>query len=405
MSQIRRELTQLSISNHKSNGHSGERDSIPPNDPIPLEANTLDAVTALQGEYWHGQMKILIVDGTRTQNNHLDPLLKLLDVVGYHYEVLSSSAEALAMVKREVPDLILLEVLLPDLDGFALCQELRQDPNLQDTTIVFISEITDPESKLLGFTAGAVDYITKPFHPVEVWVRVENHMVRQWLQKELRRKNQNLEREIQERQRIQTSLQDANQRLERLSHMDSLTCAANRRAFDEYYQREWQRAVRDQHPLSLLLCDVDFFKRFNDHYGHVVGDSCLQMVAVALQDSIKRPADFFARYGGEEFVIILPNTTLNGAMVVARHVQENLQRQGIPHEYSDVSDLVTLSIGVATCIPQVDSNMMSLVVFTDQCLYHAKHTGRNRIHAQEFVPAVSAGGRNTIKDEPYPEQW
>ncbi len=162
-----------------------------PDNTAPLEANTLDAVTALQGEYWHGQMKILIVDGTRKQNNHLDPLLKLLDVVGYHYSIISSATEALAIVKHQVPDLILLEVLLPDQDGFALCQELRQDPSLQDTTIVFISEITDPESKLLGFTSGAVDYITKPFHPVEVWVRIENHMVRQWLQKELRRKNQN----------------------------------------------------------------------------------------------------------------------------------------------------------------------------------------------------------------------
>ncbi|MEI6429107.1 MAG: diguanylate cyclase, partial [Pseudanabaena sp. ELA607] len=251
---------------------------------------------------------------------------------------------------------------------------------------------------LLGFTSGAMDYITKPFHPVEVWVRVENHMVRQWLQKELRRKNQNLEREIQERQKIQSSLQDANQRLERLSHMDSLTCAANRRAFDEYYPREWHRAIRDQQHLSLLLCDVDFFKRFNDHYGHVLGDSCLQMVAVALQDSIKRPADFLARYGGEEFVIVLPNTNLAGAMVVARHVQENLQRQGIHHEYSDVSHFVTLSIGAASCIPTIDSNMMSLVVFTDQCLYNAKHTGRNRIYGQEFVAPVEGHSNLSYQD-------
>ncbi len=188
-------------------------------------------------------------------------------------------------------------------------------------------------------------------------------------------------RDITERQRTEAALHTANQELERLAHLDGLTEMANRRQFDTYLRREWLRLMREQAPLSLILCDVDFFKKYNDTYGHLAGDSCLQHVAKAIAAVIKRPADLAARYGGEEFAVILPNTNLFSATHIAKQIRLAVKGLDICHDTSEVGQYVTLSLGVTSMIPTVDTEPTVLVDAADSALYQAKQKGRDRLYA------------------------
>jgi diguanylate cyclase (GGDEF)-like protein len=170
--------------------------------------------------------------------------------------------------------------------------------------------------------------------------------------------------------------------LENLSATDGLTGIANRRRFDEFFEHEWRRCMREQLPLSLVLMDIDFFKEFNDHYGHLEGDDCLRHVADALVFVVKRPGDLVARYGGEEFTCVLPNTDAKGAETVAYKVRERMDDIGIPHRFSTAADHVTLSFGVAAMIPQKDQISSDLLKLADDLLYAAKHNGRNQVQSR-----------------------
>jgi len=177
----------------------------------------------------------------------------------------------------------------------------------------------------------------------------------------------------------QTALQTANQQLANLAFLDGLTQLANRRRFDEYLTCEWQRLARETAPLSLILCDVDYFKRYNDAYGHPAGDACLQKVAGAIRRVIKRPADLVARYGGEEFAVVLPNTNASGAVHLANAIHKEVQQLLIPHAKSSVSEYVTLSVGVSSTLPQKEFSPEVLIAVADKALYEAKDQGRNRV--------------------------
>lgn len=185
------------------------------------------------------------------------------------------------------------------------------------------------------------------------------------------------------------ALEVANQELQRLSHLDGLTQVANRRCFDEYLAQEWLRLRREQQPLGLILCDVDFFKQYNDCYGHLGGDACLQQVAQQIKLAIVRPADLVARYGGEEFAIILPNTSLEGAVTVAQKIQAQLEQAQIPHSGSEVSQFVTLSLGVVSFTPSVETTFISLVKQADEALYQAKQQGRNRLQTACSLDSIA----------------
>jgi diguanylate cyclase (GGDEF)-like protein/PAS domain S-box-containing protein len=174
-------------------------------------------------------------------------------------------------------------------------------------------------------------------------------------------------------------LAQANRELEQLAVVDGLTGIANRRKFDEYFANEWLRLTREQSPLALILCDLDYFKLYNDTYGHQAGDRCLHQVAQAVSKTIKRPADLAARYGGEELAVILPHTTLEGAAIVANQICLQIKALAIPHINSPIDLYVTLSVGVAGCIPSQDSSPEFLIKTADQALYQAKQLGRNRI--------------------------
>lgn len=195
---------------------------------------------------------------------------------------------------------------------------------------------------------------------------------------ELAQANQQLQAEIYERQLAEQKLQVANQALQRLATLDGLTQVANRRAFDQALQHNWQRLQREQQPLSLILFDVDYFKRYNDCYGHQAGDDCLVQIARAAQQAANRVDDLVARYGGEEFAVILPNTSQAGAIAVAERIQANLRQQAIPHGQSEVSPIVSISLGIASLVPNTASSPQRLLELADQALYAAKHQGRDR---------------------------
>lgn len=196
--------------------------------------------------------------------------------------------------------------------------------------------------------------------------------------KELQAKNQQLQHEIQERIKVEAALSDLNQQLKEMAQVDALTQVANRRQFEHHIEQEWRRMRRAQMPLSVILCDIDFFKRYNDRYGHPAGDECLRQVATAMKQQVKRSGDLFARYGGEEFVVVLPNTGAEGALHVAETLRQEVLKLSLPHEDSTVSDIVTLSLGVATDIPQPALTTADLIKQADEALYHAKENGRNQ---------------------------
>ncbi len=182
-----------------------------------------------------------------------------------------------------------------------------------------------------------------------------------------------------DRKFAEEALQRANQELARLATVDGLTQIANRRRFDEYLKIEWQRLRRAQQEMALVLCDIDCFKLFNDNYGHLEGDKCLQAVSKAIQSAVKRPADLAARYGGEEFVILLPNTSSDGAGQLAEDIRTKVQNLNIPHSYSNVAPCVTLSLGIASVVPNSWLPPEKLIVAADEALYEAKDKGRNRV--------------------------
>ncbi len=195
----------------------------------------------------------------------------------------------------------------------------------------------------------------------------------------LRQIENKLQEEIEQNQEARATFQKLKQELQNLATIDSLTQIPNRRRFDEYLQQEWDRLTREQEPLSLLLCDVDFFKLYNDTYGHQAGDSCLRIVAQTINRTAKRASDLVARYGGEEFTVILPNTNRAGAITIAKAIQQEIENLQIPHPQSEVSKFVTVSVGVASQIPSRNDSVETLIAKADRALYLAKARGRNRV--------------------------
>lgn len=310
---------------------------------------------------------VLIVDDVPT---NLTILAQTLRDQGFTVWVATSGIAALQQLAHGLPDLILLDIQMPGMDGLETCTQLKADLRTQDIPIIFMTALSEQANKVEGLSLGAVDYITKPFQEAEVLARVKVHL-------SLRELTRNLQREIEERKRVEAELAQANASLHRLAHIDGLTQVANRYRFDQDMKQLWRRLQREQKPLSLILCDVDYFKRFNDRYGHQVGDDCLRQVANAIQNAVHRPDDLVARYGGEEFAIVLPSTHAQGAERVAIAILSNVLALKIPHEASVVSPQITLSLGIATIIPHPDQSLDALIELTDKALYRAKKEGRN----------------------------
>ena len=291
---------------------------------------------------------ILIVDDVST---NVKILAETLSAV-YRIKVASNGADALKIAQREQPDLILLDVMMPDMDGFEVCRRLKKDTRTQKIPVIFATAMNSESDEELGLNLGAVDYITKPFVIAIAKARIRNHI----------------------RLKQQADL------LESLSLLDALTEIPNRRRFDETLALEWKRAMRDATPLSLLMIDIDHFKQYNDHYGHGAGDVCLQKVAAELASGVARPGDLVARYGGEEFVVILPATDSEAARQIAERLRDRIEKLKLPHAYSDTEAVVTISVGAATQAGSSENATPQLLHdAADKALYMAKNGGRNRV--------------------------
>ncbi|HAX87738.1 MAG TPA: diguanylate cyclase response regulator [Cyanobacteria bacterium UBA11370] len=318
---------------------------------------------------------ILIVDDTPS---NLEVLFEFLTNAGFKVLVAIDGESAIQKVEYVCPDVILLDVIMPGIDGFETCRRLKNNPSTQDIPVIFMTALAQTSVVVKGFELGAVDYITKPTQQEIVLARVTTHLTIQKLRHSLQIQNLQLQKEIQHRQKAEAALQKANQQLKRLATIDGLTQIANRRRFDDYLAQSWRLSMREKWPLSLLLCDVDFFKLYNDTKGHQGGDECLYQVAQSLSRVVKRPADLVARYGGEEFAVILPNTPAEGALQVAQFIRLSIRELAIVHPQSPISQYVTLSLGVATIVPCLDSSPELLITAADQALYQAKKLGRDR---------------------------
>jgi len=263
----------------------------------------------------------------------------------------TSGEQALHTAREEAPDVILLDVMMPDMDGYEVCRQLKQDSATRDIPILFVTAHHEAQEEARGLACGAVDFITKPIHPAVVRARVHTHL----------------------------TLQRQTEVLKRLVFIDALTHAFNRRYFDERLAEEWGRAQRTGRPLGLILIDVDFFKQFNDVNGHQRGDDALRQVAQALQETILRPGDVVCRYGGEEFACLLPDTDLDGALQVAQRMKLAVRDLAIGHPASAVDQVLTISAGVAVRTPTSRGDAAALLALADAQLYRAKAEGRARV--------------------------
>ncbi len=297
--------------------------------------------------------------------------------IDFHY--CSDPREAIQTAINLKATIILQDLVMPEVDGMMLVRFYRSNPSTRDVPIVVLSTKDDPAIKSEAFHNGANDYLVKLPDKVELVARIRAHSRSHLAQLERDAAYQAL-RDLQNAlESSNAQLEESNRELQRLSSLDGLTGIANRRQFDKTLEQEWQRALRNCAELSLIMIDIDYFKLFNDTYGHQAGDDCLKNVALALARIVHRPSDLVARYGGEEFAVILPETDTEGTLRVAEKMREAVARLSVRHDASKVSDKVTLSIGVACMSPRGGDNPDMLLAAADDALYRAKHAGRNRV--------------------------
>ena len=294
--------------------------------------------------------RLLIVDDEPINIHMLDAMLR----DDHDISAATSGEQALKRALATPPDLILLDIQMPTMDGYEVCRRLKDNELTRDIPIIFVTARTDTAEEIRGLELGAVDYITKPFHPLIVRIRLRNHL----------------------------ELKQQRDLLNRLSSLDGLTGIANRRFFDRFLTQEWNRTIRSDDEVSLIMLDVDHFKNYNDNYGHIAGDDCLKAISQALTAVVSRSTDLVARYGGEEFVCVLSSTGLDGATNVAEKLRTSIEALAIPHAYSETKPVVTISVGSATARPGLSELLPAdLLVAADQQLYLAKNSGRNKVRS------------------------
>ena len=296
---------------------------------------------------------ILIVDDVE---DNLEILDDLLTFDGHNVQTVRSGEAALQRVRESRPDLILLDILMPEMDGFEVCTLLKADERTKDIPVVFVSSMANIEYKVKGFKVGGVDYINKPFHHAEILVRINTHITML---------------------RLRKHLEEQNAELERLANTDYLTNLYNRRRFFQAAQDEFAGAIRSRNPISITLMDLDHFKRINDTHGHLTGDQVLIHIAKLIRSHC-RVSDVAARYGGEEFIILHPSIDRQNAFQVAERIRKVVEVTPFPFEGDEID--VTLSAGVVDTKAGRDFKRIDDILgLADKALYRAKDAGRNQV--------------------------
>ena len=294
-------------------------------------------------------MSVLIVDDNPTNIQVLVGTLRDM----CRARVANGGLQAVRIAESDdPPDVILLDIMMPGIDGYEVCRRLKDNPRTMHIPIMFITSKSTSEDEAFGINLGAVDYIPKPFSPAVVKARV----------------------------RTQLQLKQRTDLLERLALLDALTGVPNRRCLDDSLDREWRRAVRTGDGIALVMIDIDYFKAYNDNYGHGAGDECLRQTAQALRAVASRPGDVVARYGGEEFCALLPHTDMQGAALMAEKLRRAVEDLALPHDFSQAAACITVSVGYASTTPPTEDSPASLMKRADFALYQAQELGRNRVH-------------------------
>jgi two-component system chemotaxis family response regulator WspR len=316
------------------------------------------------------RIKVLLVDDQAMIGEGIRRMLEDETDMEFHFcEDPSKAIETAVNVKATI---ILQDLVMPDIDGMTLVRFYRANQDTKDIPIIVLSSKEDPAVKSEAFGNGATDYLVKLPDKVELIARIRAHTKHYFMQ---------LERDaaffaIRE---MQKQLEQSNAELKRLSSLDGLTGIANRRHFDETLEKEWRRCMRENAELSLILIDIDFFKPFNDTYGHQGGDDTLQKVAKVLAETACRSSDLVARYGGEEFVVVLPSTDAKGVAALGEKLRAAVEKLAIPHEASQANTVVTISSGATTISPKDSVTIEEFIETADKALYQAKENGRNQI--------------------------
>lgn len=307
----------------------------------------------------HGEReRILVVDD--------NPLIvqALYHTFSNDYQVFmaTSGESAIDVCRERQPDLVLLDVMMPGLDGYQTCERLKADPATRDIPVIFVTGQDDSAAEVRGLAAGAVDFIVKPFNPVIVRARARAHL----------------------------TIKRQSDMLREMAYTDALTGVANRRCFDLRLNNEFTRAQRTGTSLAVMMIDIDRFKLYNERYGNQAGDDCLRLVAAALRARMRRAGDTLARYGGDEFACILPDTSLAGASALAEEIEGRVRALTIPHAGSDIAPVCTISIGVAASSPAVET-LQDLLALADAELYRARMDGHGRVSTTDDEPSAPAG--------------
>ncbi len=320
---------------------------------------------------------VLLIDDQALVGEVIRRILIAEEGIDFHF--CSDAEKAMSMALTIKPTVILQDLVMPGIDGLDLVKAYKAHEELRDLPVIVLSAKDDATVKSQAFEAGANDYLVKLPDAIELIARIRYHSKAYTALKQR-------DEMLRALRTSQQQLQESNLALEKLMRADGLTGLANRRHFDEYLDIEWKRAAREQYSLSLLMIDVDYFKAFNDSFGHVEGDYTLQKVAQVIKEHCARAGDLGARYGGEEFVAIFPNTDLDGAYLLAEKIRTAVQGLRVSHIKPDEQSVVTVSIGVSSTIPQDHFSPISLVETADKALYQAKHNGRNRSESSDITP-------------------